>query len=84
MFLILAIIAIGAAAGWAAHLILGGSTRSVNWAEAFGAGIVGSFLGGLLGSLIAGDGFDLRMSGLLGSVVGAVIVLAIWRTVRSR
>lgn len=41
------------------------------------AGLVGSFVGGLLVSLISGDGLALRPSGLIGSVVGAVIVLLV-------
>jgi uncharacterized membrane protein YeaQ/YmgE (transglycosylase-associated protein family) len=48
------------------------------------AGLVGSFVGGLLASLIAGDGLDLRPSGLIGSFVGAVVVLLIWRAMDSR
>jgi len=36
------------------------------------------FVGGLLASLVAGDGIDLRPSGFVGSVIGAVIVLALW------
>jgi uncharacterized membrane protein YeaQ/YmgE (transglycosylase-associated protein family) len=79
--LILFIIVFGMAVGWIAQLLLG---RGTNWAEAFVAGIVGSFVGGLIGSLLAGDGIALRASGIIGSVVGAVIVLAIWGAVRGR
>ena len=43
------------------------------------AGLVGSFIGGLLISLLAGDGLDLRPSGIIGSLVGAIIVTAVWR-----
>jgi uncharacterized membrane protein YeaQ/YmgE (transglycosylase-associated protein family) len=50
-------------------------------------GIVGSFVGGFLGYLIfhkdAQDGF-LQPSGLIGSVIGAVIVLLIWMRVGDR
>jgi uncharacterized membrane protein YeaQ/YmgE (transglycosylase-associated protein family) len=45
---------------------------------AFATGIAGSFVGGLLASLLAGDGLELRPSGLIGSIVGAVIVTAAW------
>ena len=38
----------------------------------------GWLVGGLIFSLVAGDGIELRSSGLLGSILGAVIVLAIW------
>jgi uncharacterized membrane protein YeaQ/YmgE (transglycosylase-associated protein family) len=44
--------------------------------------VIGSFVGGLLFSLIAGDGIELRMTGLIGSIVGAIVVLAIVRAVR--
>ena len=44
-------------------------------------GIGGSFVGGLLFSLIAHEGFRLRPSGLIGSFVGALIVLIIWNVV---
>ena len=39
---------------------------------------MGSFVGGLLISLLSGDGLDLRPSGIIGSIVGAVIVTAGW------
>jgi uncharacterized membrane protein YeaQ/YmgE (transglycosylase-associated protein family) len=42
------------------------------------AGLAGSFVGGLLGSLLAGEGLELRPSGIIGSLVGAVIVTAAW------
>jgi uncharacterized membrane protein YeaQ/YmgE (transglycosylase-associated protein family) len=80
--LILAILLVGMAAGWVAQLILG--RRTGVWGEALVAGLIGSFVGGLLGSLIAGDGIAFRPSGLIGSIVGAVIVLAIWGATRGK
>jgi uncharacterized membrane protein YeaQ/YmgE (transglycosylase-associated protein family) len=83
--LILGIIVFGMAIGWVAQLLLGrGRLGSRNWAEALIAGVVGSFVGGLLASLIAGDGLELRMSGVVGSIVGAVIVLLVWGGIRGR
>ena len=79
--LILAILVIGIAAGWVAELIFSGGEK-VNWTEALVVGLIGSFVGGLLASLIAGDGFNIRWSGLIGSIVGAIIVLGIWRFIR--
>jgi uncharacterized membrane protein YeaQ/YmgE (transglycosylase-associated protein family) len=79
--LILFIIVLGMAAGWVAQLILG---RGTNWGEALVAGLIGSFVGGLLGSLLAGDGLEIRATGLIGSIVGAVVVLAIWGAIRGR
>jgi uncharacterized membrane protein YeaQ/YmgE (transglycosylase-associated protein family) len=80
--LILAIIVIGIAAGWVAQLVLGRNGRQTDWTLAFVTGIIGSFVGGLLFSLIAGDGLEIEMSGLIGSIIGAIVVLAIYRAVR--
>lgn len=83
--LILGLIVFGMAIGWIAQLILG-RTRlgSRNWGEALAAGLIGSFVGGLLVSLLSGDGIELKMSGILGSIAGAVIVLLIWGWARGR
>jgi uncharacterized membrane protein YeaQ/YmgE (transglycosylase-associated protein family) len=80
--LILAILAFGMFIGWLAQLVLGMGTRPN--AQSLIAGLAGSFVGGLLASLIAGDGLNIRPSGLIGSFVGAVIVLLIWRAVDAR
>jgi uncharacterized membrane protein YeaQ/YmgE (transglycosylase-associated protein family) len=41
-------------------------------------GVIGSFLGGLIGNFISGSSFDrIHPAGLLGSVLGAIIVLAV-------
>ena len=82
--LIIALILFGMIAGAAAQLILGRESAGIDWAMAFIAGLAGSFVGGLLASLLAGDGLELRASGMIGSIVGAVIVTAIWRWSRSR
>ncbi len=80
--LILMIIVFGLAIGWVAQLILGQGTRP-NGMSLF-AGLVGSFVGGLVISLISGDGFDIRPSGIIGSLLGAIIVLAVVGAVRNR
>ena len=48
------------------------------------AGLVGSFVGGLLFSLIAGDGLAFRPSGIIGSLVGALLVTFGWSWWRRR
>ena len=48
------------------------------------AGLAGSFVGGLLASLIAGDGLALKPSGIIGSIVGALIITAIWQWYASK
>ena len=82
--LLLAIIAFGILAGAVAQLILGTGLYRIDWGEALVAGLVGSFVGGMLASLLAGDGVRLRPSGLIGSIVGAVVVTAAHRWYRAR
>jgi uncharacterized membrane protein YeaQ/YmgE (transglycosylase-associated protein family) len=77
--LIIAIILFGMLVGAAAQLILCRGSKGIDWTMAFVSGIVGSFVGGLLASLLAGDGLELRPSGIIGSIVGAVVVTALWR-----
>jgi len=77
--LILGLILFGMLVGAAAQLILGREGGRVDWTMAIVAGLVGSFVGGLLISLLAGDGLDLRPSGIIGSLAGAVILTALWR-----
>ncbi|MBD8058005.1 GlsB/YeaQ/YmgE family stress response membrane protein [Cellulomonas sp. JH27-2] len=82
--LILGLILFGMLIGAAAQLILGREGKRIDWTMAIVAGLVGSFVGGLLVSLIAGDGIKFRASGIIGSIVGAIIVTLIWRWSRSR
>lgn len=72
--LIIAIILFGMLVGAAAQLILRRGGSGINWPLAFGTGIAGSFVGGLLVSLLSRDGIELRPSGIIGSIVGAIIV----------
>jgi uncharacterized membrane protein YeaQ/YmgE (transglycosylase-associated protein family) len=80
--LILGMIVLGIAAGWVAQLLLRGRGRQIDWTLAFVTGIIGSFVGGLVLSLGAGDGLALRPSGIIGSILGAVIVLALVQGLR--
>ncbi|MDF2090827.1 GlsB/YeaQ/YmgE family stress response membrane protein [Knoellia sp. 3-2P3] len=73
--LIVAILVIGLSAGWAAHLLVG--RGQPNYGRLFLVGIAGSFVGGLVGSLLFGDGLALRPSGLVGSILGAILVLVV-------
>lgn len=48
-------------------------------------GIVGSIIGGLVGMAIWGSGSNgFRPAGLVLSIIGAIVVLWIWRMVKSR
>lgn len=75
--LIIGIILFGMLIGAAAQYILRGFSVKIDWTYALTAGLLGSFLGGLLISWANGDGLKLRPSGIIGSLVGAMIVTAI-------
>ena len=77
--LILGLILFGMLIGAGAQLILGRGGAGIDWTMAIVAGLVGSFVGGLLISLLSGDGLDLKASGIIGSLVGALIITAGWR-----
>jgi uncharacterized membrane protein YeaQ/YmgE (transglycosylase-associated protein family) len=76
----------GMAIGWSAQMLLGrGRTaKTRDWGQAMIAGVVGSFVGGALGSILRGEGFQFQIGGIIGSIVGAVIVLAIWYAIAAR
>ena len=76
--LILGILLFGMLIGAAAQLLLRRGGHGINWTTAIIAGLLGSFVGGLLVSLLAGDGLALRPSGIIGSIVGAILVTAAW------
>ena len=80
--LILCILGFGMLIGWLAQLALGQGSKPNG--QSLIAGIAGSFVGGTLASLIAGDGFNIRASGLIGSFIGAVIVVALWNAIANR
>ncbi len=84
LMLILGLILFGMLVGAGAQLIMGKSTKGIDWTLAFVAGLVGSFIGGLLISLLSGDGLQLRPSGIIGSLVGALLVTAGWQWYRRR
>jgi uncharacterized membrane protein YeaQ/YmgE (transglycosylase-associated protein family) len=77
--LIIGLILFGMLIGAGAQLLLGRSTRSIDWGMALVSGLAGSFVGGLLFSLVSGDGLELRASGIIGSLIGATIVTAAWQ-----
>jgi uncharacterized membrane protein YeaQ/YmgE (transglycosylase-associated protein family) len=84
IMLILGLILFGMLVGAGAQLIMGKSAKGIDWTLAFVAGLVGSFVGGLLISLPSGDGLRLRPSGIIGSLVGALLVTAGWQWYRRR
>lgn len=74
----------GMMVGALAQFMLGRDGGRIDWAMALIAGLAGSFVGGLLFSVVAGNGLALKPSGVIGSIVGAVIVTNVWKWSRSR
>ena len=84
--LIVSILVIGLLAGALARLLVPGK-QNLSVAMTVVLGVVGSFVGGFLGYLLfhkdTAQGF-LQPSGIIGSVIGAVVVLVIWLRVGGR
>ena len=78
--LIVTLIIVGLIAGALARLIVPGK-QHMSIPMTILIGIVGSFVGGFLGYLLfhkdSQDGF-FQPSGLIGSLIGAIIVLLLW------
>ena len=81
--LILTLIVVGLIAGALARLIVPGR-QHMSIPATIVLGLVGSFVGGFLGYLLfhkdSQDGF-LQPAGIIGSIIGAIIVLLIWSSV---
>ena len=80
--IILAFIVIALVAGYVANFLVGKGKGFLPW-EMFVAGIIGSFVGGTLLSLVVEGDLDISISGLIGSIIGAIIVLAVWGWLRT-
>lgn len=83
---ILGLLVIGLIAGALARLLVPGK-QEMSIPMTVLVGVIGSFVGGFLGALIFGtdidDGF-FQASGIIGSVIGAIIVVLIWQKLGSR
>ncbi|MCU0273343.1 MAG: GlsB/YeaQ/YmgE family stress response membrane protein [Acidimicrobiales bacterium] len=80
---IIYLLVIGVFAGFLARFLVPGPDP-MGIAGTIVLGIVGSFIGGFLGWAIFGEDFDdgaVQASGVIGSIIGAVIALLIWRAV---
>ena len=83
---ILYLIVIGLVAGFLARAIVPGSD-SMGIGGTIVLGIIGSFVGGFLGWALfgkdLGDG-ALQASGVIGSVIGAIVALLVYRAANGR
>jgi uncharacterized membrane protein YeaQ/YmgE (transglycosylase-associated protein family) len=80
---IIVFLIVGLIAGFIARALVPGPDP-MGWLGTMILGIVGSFVGGTLAALVFGGTLDLSASGLIGSIIGAIIVLLIWRAMGGR
>ena len=81
---LLAFIFLGLIAGFIARAIMPGR-QAMGFVATTLLGMVGSILGGFIGNLLSGQRlFDLHAAGLIGSVVGALLVLLLTGVGRRR
>ena len=73
---------VGLIAGALARLLVPGEDP-MGFVGTIVLGLIGSLVGGFLGNVISDGDFDVTSAGLIGSVVGAVITLLIYRSLRS-
>ena len=78
---LIAFLVVGLVAGFIARWIVPGPDP-MGWVGTLILGIVGSFVGGALLSLVTTGTLEISATGIIGSIVGAIIVLLIWRAMR--
>jgi len=86
LWTILGLILVGLIAGFIARAVIPGK-QSIGILMTIVLGIIGSFVGGFLGFLISNhspEGGFLQPSGIIGSIIGAIIVLGIYVAVTRR
>ena len=82
--LILAILLFGMLVGAAAQLLLGTRGQGINWTTAVVAGQQADEQAADEGAEQAGDGLELQPSGIIGSIVGAILVTLAWNYWQAR
>lgn len=83
---LLYLLVIGIVAGFVARLVVPGPDP-MGVLGTIVLGIIGSFIGGFLGWALFGADFDegaLQASGVIGSIIGAILALLVYRMVTNR
>jgi uncharacterized membrane protein YeaQ/YmgE (transglycosylase-associated protein family) len=80
---IIGFLLIGLLAGFIARSLVPGPDP-MGWLGTLVLGIVGSLVGGTLAALLFGGTLELSAAGIIGSIIGAIIVLLVWRQVGNR
>ena len=86
LWFIITLLVIGTVAGFLARLLVPGPDP-MSIPATIVLGVLGSFIGGFLGYLLFGTDIEegaLQPSGLIGSIIGAVIALLIYRVMVRR
>jgi uncharacterized membrane protein YeaQ/YmgE (transglycosylase-associated protein family) len=77
-------IVIGGLAGWVASMIVG-TDKNQGVVGNIIVGILGALVGGFLVGLLGGDGFTgFNLWSFLVALLGAVVLLGIWKAIASR
>lgn len=81
---LITLLIVGLIAGFLARAIVPGND-SMGLLATIVLGVVGSFVGGFIGSLFSGGNvLDFSTSGLILSIIGAIVALLVYRQVRAR
>ena len=86
LWFIIVLLVVGIIAGALARLLVPGPDP-MSLAGTWLLGVLGSFLGGFLGYVLLGADVDdgaVQVSGVIGSVIGAVLLLLLYRAVQRR
>jgi uncharacterized membrane protein YeaQ/YmgE (transglycosylase-associated protein family) len=74
---------VGLVAGVIARFLVPGRDP-MGWLGTMALGLVGSLIGGFLGDLFASGNQDFNPAGLIGSIIGAIVALLVWRAATDR
>ena len=86
LWFIIVLLVVGLIAGALARLLVPGKDP-MSLLGTWALGVLGSFVGGFLGYVLFGHDIDdgaVQLSGIIGSVIGAVVLLLIWRAFNRR